>query len=101
MKRSLLLLASLLTLLVACAAPTASPIPTAFPPEYLPTVIALTAEAANVLGTEVALALTPTVRLPRHSVNLTWHERFSSHPGHTWLRGLVVDVARAAMHREL
>lgn len=46
------------------------------------------------------LALTPPVRLPRHSVNLAWHERFSSDPGHTWLRGVVVDVARAAMHRE-
>ena len=60
MKRSLLL-ASLLGLLAACAAPTASPVPTAYPAEYLPTVIALTAEAADVLGTEVALALTPTV----------------------------------------
>lgn len=65
MKRSLVLLVSLLGLLAACAAPTASPIPTAYPPEYLPTVIALTAEAANALGTEVALALTPTVQPSR------------------------------------
>jgi hypothetical protein len=61
MKRTFLLLASLLGLLAACAAPAASPIPTAYPPEYLPTVIALTAEAANVLDTEVALALSTPV----------------------------------------
>jgi len=61
MKRTFLLLTSLLGLLTACAAPTASPIPTAYPPDYLPTVIALTAESANILGTKVAFALTPTV----------------------------------------
>ena len=61
MKRNLIVLAALIGLLAACAAPTASPIPTAYPPEYLPTVIALTAESANRLGTEVALALSPTV----------------------------------------
>jgi hypothetical protein len=61
MNRTFLLIASLLGLLAACAAPTASPIPTAYPPDYLPTVIALTAESANILGTRVAFALTPTV----------------------------------------
>ena len=66
MKRTILLLVSLLGLLVACAAPAPSPIPTAYPPEYLPTVIALTAEAANALGTEVSLALSPAV-LPSHT----------------------------------
>jgi hypothetical protein len=60
MKRTFLLFISLLGLLVGCAAPTASPIPTAYPPDYLPTVIALTAESANILGTKVAFALTPT-----------------------------------------
>lgn len=55
------MLASLFGLLAACAAPTASPIPTAYPPDYLPTVIAMTADAASILGTQVALALTPTV----------------------------------------
>ena len=50
MKRNVLLFASLLGLIFACAAPTPSPIPTAYPPEYLPTVIALTAEAANEIG---------------------------------------------------
>jgi hypothetical protein len=74
MKRTFILLASLLVLLAACAAPAASPIPTAYPPDYLPTVIVLTAEAANILGTEVALALTPTVlpsRTPRPTLSPT------------------------------
>lgn len=61
MKRNLILLVTLLGLLAGCAAPTASPIPTAFPPEYLPTVIAMTAESASILNTQVALALTPPV----------------------------------------
>jgi hypothetical protein len=61
MIRNIFLLIALVGLLVGCAAPTASPIPTAYPPEYLPTVIAMTAEAANIMGTEVALALTPSV----------------------------------------
>ena len=61
MKRNLLLLASFFGLLAGCAAPPASLIPTAYPPDYLPTVIALTAESANQLGTQVAFALTPTV----------------------------------------
>ncbi len=59
MRRTFLLLASFLGLLAGCAAPPASSIPTAYPPDYLPTVIALTADAANHLGTEVALVLTP------------------------------------------
>lgn len=66
MKRTSLLLAALLGLLSACAAPTASPIPTAYPPEYLPTVIALTAEAAGISLTETAFALTP-VRPPTNT----------------------------------
>ena len=87
MKRNFILLASLLGLLTACAAPTASPIPTAYPPEYLPTVIAMTAEAANVLGTEVALALTPTVlpsRTPRPTLSPTPQPTFTQTtiPGH-------------------
>jgi hypothetical protein len=87
MKRIFLLLASLLGLLTACAAPTASPIPTAYPPEYLPTVIALTAGAANVLGTEVALALTPSVfptNTPRPTLSPTPRPTFTQTtiPGH-------------------
>ena len=60
MYRKLFLLVSLFGCLTACAAPTASPIPTAYPPEFLPTVIALTAEAASISGTQTAIALTPT-----------------------------------------
>jgi hypothetical protein len=74
MKRNVFLLAAFLGLLSACAAPSASPIPTAYPPEYLPTVIALTAESANVLGTEVALLLTPTV-LPSNTPRPTLSPR--------------------------
>jgi hypothetical protein len=87
MKRNFLLLTSLLGLLAACAVPPASPIPTAYPPEYLPTVIALTAEAANVLGTEVALALTPSVfptNTPRPTLSPTPRPTFTQTtiPGH-------------------
>jgi hypothetical protein len=87
MKRTIFLLASFLGLLAACAAPTPSPIPTAYPPEYLPTVIALTAEAANVLGTEVALALTPAVlpsNTPRPTLSPTPRATFTQTtiPGH-------------------
>jgi hypothetical protein len=61
MKRNISFLAALFGFLAACAAPTASPVPTAYPPEYLPTVIAMTAESASMLGTQVALALTPII----------------------------------------
>jgi len=60
MKRILITLASLLGLLVGCAAPTQNPIPTPYPPEYLPTVIVLTAEAANGYASATALAAIPT-----------------------------------------
>ncbi len=63
MKRNIILLASLLGLLAGCAAPTQSPIATPYPPEYLPTVIMLTADAANVAGTETSVALTPVIAL--------------------------------------
>lgn len=87
MKRNVLLLVFLPGFLAACAAPTASPVPTAYPPDYLPTVIVLTAEAANVLGTEVALALTPTVlpsRTPRPTLSPTPQPTFTQTtiPGH-------------------
>ena len=61
MKFKLLLLASLPGLLAGCATPTQNPIPTPYPPEYVPTVIALTAESANIFATETAIALTPTL----------------------------------------
>jgi hypothetical protein len=87
MKRNFILLASFLGLLAGCAAPTASPIPTAYPPDYLPTVIALTAESANHLGTEVALALTPTdspTDIPEPTLSPTPRSTFTptTIPGH-------------------
>ena len=51
------ILVSLLGLLAGCSpliSPTQSPVPTPYPPEYLPTVIALTADAANHLSTGTA-----------------------------------------------
>jgi len=64
MKRTILILASLLGLVAGCAPQTSSPIPTPYPPEYLPTVIALTAEAiaqaASDSTTATALASIPT-----------------------------------------
>lgn len=59
MKRNIFLVTFFLGILSACAAPAASPIPTAFPPEYLPTVIAMTADAASISLTQTAFALTP------------------------------------------
>lgn len=63
MKRTLLLLASLLGLLAGCASP-ASAVPTPYPPEYLPTVVALTAQAiaqsASDSATATQLAALPT-----------------------------------------
>jgi DNA-binding transcriptional LysR family regulator len=38
------------------------------------------------------VALPPPLRLPRHRINLLWHERFSKDPGHGWLRGLVTEI---------
>lgn len=55
---------------------------------------------AHVAPTKLpVIALASPLRLPRHSVNLLWHERFSNDPGHAWLRGVMVDIARA-VHRE-
>lgn len=87
MKRTVFLLALLMGMLAACAAPAPSPIPTAYPPEYLPTVIALTAEAANAMGTEVALALTPPVlpsNTPRPTLSPSPQATFTQTtiPGH-------------------
>jgi DNA-binding transcriptional LysR family regulator len=33
--------------------------------------------------------------LPEHSLQLVWHERFSSDPGQRWLRDMLADVARS------
>jgi len=87
MKRNYALLIALLGLLAGCAAPTADPIPTAYPPEYLPTVIGLTAEAARLSGTETAIALTPTLapsRTPAPTLSPTPRPTFTltTIPGH-------------------
>jgi hypothetical protein len=58
--RRLLLLASIPGFLASCAAPTQIPIPTPLPPEYLPTVIALTAESASLSSTQTFIASVPT-----------------------------------------
>lgn len=64
MKRNLPIIASLLGLLVGCSPLASTPtsiVPTPYPPEYLPTVIALTAQAVSISASETALALTPTL----------------------------------------
>ncbi len=38
-------------------------------------------------------ALAPPLRLPRHSVDLVWHERFTNDAGHRWLRKQMLEVA--------
>lgn len=63
MKRYWIIYASLLGLVAGCATPTPSLIPTPYPPEYLPTVIALTAQAEFASASETAFALNP-VELP-------------------------------------
>jgi len=64
MKRTILILASILGLVVGCTPQTSSPVPTPYPPEYLPTVIALTADAIaqsfSDSATTTALASDPT-----------------------------------------
>ena len=87
MKRNFILLASLLGLLAACAPATSSPIPTPYPPEYLPTVIALTAESASISGTGTSIALTPTsepTNTPRPTLSPTPRPTFTATtiPGH-------------------
>ena len=57
MKRRLLTLVALLAFLAGCSSATPSLVPTPYPPEYLPTVIALTANAVNAAETETAIAL--------------------------------------------
>jgi DNA-binding transcriptional LysR family regulator len=61
--------------------------------------LVLTAPAALgrlIPGDLPVVALRPPLRLPRHTVNLTWHERFTKDTGHAWLRRLVTEVARTA-----
>lgn len=78
MKYRLILLASFLGLVAGCASPAPSSVPTPYPPEYLPTVVALTAEsianAANDSMTMTLDASTPTVeptRTPEPTLTFT------------------------------
>ncbi|MET0285443.1 MAG: LysR family transcriptional regulator [Polyangiales bacterium] len=48
---------------------------------------------AAVGGSGVAPLPSP-LPLPRHSVNLLWHERFDNDPGHQWLRDRIGGVSR-------
>ena len=85
------LIAALLGLLAGCSPIVSTPqpsVPTPYPPEYLPTVIALTAEAANLTLTETAVAslaerlpsdtpeptLTPTPRATFTATTIPGHE---------------------------
>lgn len=61
-----IIITCLLGLLAGCSpllSPTESSVPTPYPPEYLPTVIALTAEAASISATETVIASMP-IHLP-------------------------------------
>ena len=60
MRLRIFIIASLLGLIAGCAPATQSPVPTPYPPEYLPTVIALTADAANAAATQAAITVLPT-----------------------------------------
>jgi hypothetical protein len=62
MKRHWITIASLIGLLAGCAAPVSSPIPTVVPPEFLPTIIAQTAESANRAATETQIASIPATQ---------------------------------------
>jgi hypothetical protein len=59
MKRNLILLASLLGLVVGCSQETLSP-PTPLPPDYLPTMVALTGEAAFATSAAMTQSVPPT-----------------------------------------
>ena len=59
-KKRLIILATFLGLFAGCASPAESSIPTPYPPEYLPTVIALTAQAIGDSATATYVASIPT-----------------------------------------
>ena len=63
MKPHFWIIASLLGFLAGCSSllpATQSPVPTPYPPDYLPTVIALTADAANAAATQESISVLPT-----------------------------------------
>ncbi len=58
----------------------------------------LVVTAPNALGHLAAtgvdvVALECPLPLPKHSVNLVWHERFSKDTGHAWLREVIIALA--------
>jgi DNA-binding transcriptional LysR family regulator len=68
----------------------------------MPTVIAssdlivtLASRVARSFAEHLPLRLfEPPIPLPSFSMQMTWHERAKSDPGHQWLRALLVDVTR-------
>lgn len=60
MLRKIIFLASITGLLAGCALPGGTPVPTAYPANYLPTVIYLTAESINATK---AAGITPTIAM--------------------------------------
>lgn len=49
---------------------------------------------ARLAPAETVATFEPPLRLPGHSVNLIWHERFTKDPGHEWLRNLVTETGQ-------
>ena len=48
---------------------------------------------ARVMGSQLRLRVVPPpLSLPEHSVNLVWHERFTTDPAHRWFRDKVEDI---------
>jgi hypothetical protein len=90
MKLRIFIIASLLGLLVGCsplASATQSAIPTPYPPGYLPTVIALTANAANAAATQAAITVIPAgspTYIPEPTLTSTPKPTFTATtiPGH-------------------
>jgi DNA-binding transcriptional LysR family regulator len=62
--------------------------------------LVLTAPAGlgRVASERVAVVPLPAeLPVPSHAIDQVWHERFSSDAGHTWLRELLLETARAAL----
>lgn len=70
MKKKILFLASLLGLLVGCA-PLSEPAPTPLPPDYLPTVVALTGQAAFATAAATTPTVTPQLETPTPEFTVT------------------------------
>jgi DNA-binding transcriptional LysR family regulator len=48
-------------------------------------------------GLPEIVALAPPIALPRHAIDLVWHERFAKDPGHRWLRTLIAEVVQVVL----